>query len=132
MKKDCFHTIIGVVILLIAFSFQTLQKGWLLSDYLLHTEKYEALCVNKSKPKMHCDGKCQLSKKMVDTSDKNSTSKDLSSITKIFEYLFYQEITPISVSIHNSFFSKSYFLYCFVINKTSLKPSTHPPTQLFT
>lgn len=73
------------------FSFHSVQKGLLLADYLLHTEKYELNCVNKAKPEKHCNGRCQLVKEMSqDSSEHNELLP--SNLSKAFSVLFFQEI----------------------------------------
>ena len=58
---------ITTVILLLLFSVQTFSKWMWVLDYNLN-QAYIAttLCVNKNKPKLHCNGHCQLSKKMAE------------------------------------------------------------------
>lgn len=33
-------------------------------DYITHTSRYAQYCINKDKPMMHCNGKCQMMKKI--------------------------------------------------------------------
>jgi hypothetical protein len=33
-------------------------------DYYTHTSQYANTCINKDKPMMHCNGKCQMMKKI--------------------------------------------------------------------
>ncbi len=49
------------LILVSAFLLQTFIKTIVLTDYQINKEYIaKVLCVNKSKPKMHCNGKCHL------------------------------------------------------------------------
>jgi hypothetical protein len=50
--------------LLLSFLAQTFSKYVLIADYLSNTAAFAQKCVNKDKPSMHCNGKCQLCKKM--------------------------------------------------------------------
>jgi hypothetical protein len=44
---------------------QTFNKTIILTDYHINKEYIsKVLCVNKSKPKMHCNGKCHLKKEL--------------------------------------------------------------------
>ncbi len=43
---------------------QTFPKSLVVLDYFVNTAKYEALCINKTHPEMHCDGACQMDKKL--------------------------------------------------------------------
>lgn len=43
------------------------SKGIIWLDYQLNKDFIsQNLCINKSKPKLHCNGKCQLTKKMAE------------------------------------------------------------------
>ena len=43
---------------------QTFSRSIAMADYLVNLEAYKKACVNKAKPKMHCNGKCQMMKKL--------------------------------------------------------------------
>lgn len=51
-------------ILLIAFMGQSFNQGWYYIDYLIQKKEYVKRCANKARPMMHCNGKCQLMKKI--------------------------------------------------------------------
>jgi len=65
---------IASVILLLAFIGQTFDQGFLYVDYMLDKADYVRHCVNKSRPQMHCNGKCQLMKKIAEQ-EKNEQQK---------------------------------------------------------
>jgi hypothetical protein len=50
--------------LLLSFLAQTFSKYVLIADYCANTTAFTENCVNKDKPWMHCNGRCQLCKKM--------------------------------------------------------------------
>jgi hypothetical protein len=41
-----------------------MSRGIILLSYYTNKQAYERYCVNKAKPQLHCDGKCQLAKKI--------------------------------------------------------------------
>lgn len=49
--------------LLMAFVVQTFSGAFVLVDYFTNTKAYAKNCVNKARPAMHCNGKCQMMKK---------------------------------------------------------------------
>jgi hypothetical protein len=67
-------------------SFFTHQFGKLaiVADYYANTSQYAKNCINKSRPKLHCNGKCQMMKKIQeeekkekeDAEKKNENKKD--------------------------------------------------------
>jgi hypothetical protein len=52
------------ILLLTAFIAQTFSRSFALADYLANVEVYKKACVNKAKPMLHCNGKCQMFKKI--------------------------------------------------------------------
>ncbi len=50
--------------LLIAFVCQTFSSGWVMVEYYTNTAAFAKNCENKSKPILHCNGKCQMMKKL--------------------------------------------------------------------
>lgn len=61
-------------VLVSVFLLQSLGKTIVVADYQINKEYIaKVLCVNKSKPKMHCNGKCHL-KKELNKADKKEKS----------------------------------------------------------
>lgn len=75
-----------IVAVFFILSFFTHQFGKLviLADYYANTSQYAKKCINKSRPKLHCNGKCQMMKKIQeeekkekeDAEKKNENKKD--------------------------------------------------------
>lgn len=55
--------------LLIAVSLQTFNRGLIVSGYYL--KAYVKNCENKAKPQMHCNGRCQMLKKLKTEEDRD-------------------------------------------------------------
>ena len=53
-----------VILLFAALMAQCLTRSILMVDYLVNIEAYKQSCINKAKPKLQCNGKCQMLKKM--------------------------------------------------------------------
>ena len=51
-------------ILLMAFGTQTFGNNLFLLDYQINKARFAKNCVNKARPQMHCNGQCQLMKKL--------------------------------------------------------------------
>ncbi|MFM6924783.1 MAG: hypothetical protein ACKOU7_04720 [Ferruginibacter sp.] len=58
-------------ILLLAFVSQTFAGPFILLDYFVNTAAYAKNCINKARPKMHCNGKCQAMKKLEEQKKKD-------------------------------------------------------------
>ena len=55
---------------MLAFLAQTFSKSFIVADYYMNTGAFAKNCVNKAKPKMHCNGKCQMMKKLKEQEKK--------------------------------------------------------------
>jgi hypothetical protein len=55
---------IAAFLLLLVFFAQAFSRYILVADYYVNTSAYIAGCVNKDRPWMHCNGRCQLCKRL--------------------------------------------------------------------
>ena len=69
-------------IMIISFSAQMLGGFIVEIDYYLHTASYAKNCINKTQPAMHCNGKCQMAKKMVQEERKDQQAPERKSVTR--------------------------------------------------
>lgn len=92
----------------------------------------KVLCVNKDKPKMHCNGKCHLMKELAkEAENEKPISSDKKIASQEFEVLFFQEvksyqITPFYFKTAVKINTRYSNLYCY-LNSHSV---FHPPTIL--
>ncbi len=63
---------------------QTFNKSFVVYDYLTNTGSYAKNCINKAKPKMHCNGKCQMMKKLQQEEKKDQQDPDRKGENKIY------------------------------------------------
>ncbi|MFT3681227.1 MAG: hypothetical protein QM791_13205 [Ferruginibacter sp.] len=63
-------------VLLTAFAIQTFSKAFIVFDYLTNTKSFAKNCENKARPKMHCNGKCQMMKKLKQEEKKDEQSPE--------------------------------------------------------
>ncbi len=73
-----------VLILITSVMMQTFSKGVLLLSYYTNTGVYAANCENKARPQLHCNGKCQLSKKIKEEERKEQQEKRTAEPQMIF------------------------------------------------
>jgi len=59
-----------------AFALQTFSRYVIMADYNINTQAYAKNCINKAKPKMHCNGKCQMMKKLQQEEKKDQQDPD--------------------------------------------------------
>jgi hypothetical protein len=60
---------------MVALIGQTFHKPFVLLDYHLNIEAYAKKCVNKAKPKLRCQGRCQAMKKMQEEEKKQPSNR---------------------------------------------------------
>lgn len=98
MFKYNSHIKVLAILLVIAFLAQTFSKGLIIANYYTNKEAYAKNCINKAKPKMHCNGKCQMMKKLKqeenkegqNTERKNEIKTDLLFFAQIKQPITYQ------------------------------------------
>lgn len=81
-----------VPILMLLILIQTFSKWAVVVEYNLN-KNYIAtnLCINKARPKLHCNGKCQMMKKLAEE-EKQDSSKNNSARIKVQELVFNDEM----------------------------------------
>jgi len=74
---------VTATILLMAFSVQTFSSPFIMLDYFVNTAAYAKNCVNKARPKMHCNGQCQVMKKIREQERKDQQDSQRKAENKI-------------------------------------------------
>jgi hypothetical protein len=66
---------IAVPVLMVLMLAQTFSKGLVVMEYNLN-RNYIAknLCINRQRPKLHCNGKCQMMKRLAEEEKQNSSN----------------------------------------------------------
>lgn len=64
------------LIFLSTFLVQTFNKPFIVLDYFANTAAFAKNCVNKARPKMHCNGKCQMMKKLQEEEKKEQKNEE--------------------------------------------------------
>lgn len=108
-----------------------LKPGLPVIDYIVNYEYIsKVLCVNKDKPKMHCNGKCHLMKELAKAAENEKPiSSDKKNAVQESEVLFFEEIKSFHIAFvyfnekqkTNNNYSNLYFY----LNSTSV---FHPPS----
>ncbi len=57
---------------------QSFSPVIIISDYYVNVSRYAALCINKAKVEMHCNGKCQMTKKLKEEDSREKQNPDRS------------------------------------------------------
>ena len=70
-----FRKLIATVLLL-TFVAQTFSAPFIRLDYFFNQGDYAKNCVNKARPKMHCNGKCMVMKKIAEEEKKEQQQEE--------------------------------------------------------
>jgi len=118
-----------VPILMMLLLTQTFSKWLVVFEYKLNKDYIaQKLCVNKAKPKLHCNGKCQMMKRLAEEGKQSSTNTtNNTSKIKMPELIYSNEVnqfllplSDISVVSYNE--EPSTF-----IHRAPAFPIFHPP-----
>jgi hypothetical protein len=108
--------------------FPTITKAWLLADFMVHQKEIaEKLCENKDKPKLQCNGKCQMMKSLKKAEEPQpwKYQHGFNAIKEVKHMMFnnfsFEAILPIESP------SKLNHFYFAVYPKTLIKPAIKPP-----
>jgi hypothetical protein len=120
---------ITAIILLTAFLAQTFTGSLIRLDYYLNTSAYAKDCINKARPKMHCNGNCQVMKKIREEEKKeqeHTERKFENKETVLFSKSFYATIIGRSSII----ISTAYYIKDDVRQLQMPRSCFHPPAWL--
>lgn len=71
------------ILFLFSFVGQTFGQVLIVAGYYMNTASFSKNCVNKDKPLLHCNGKCQMMKKMVQEEKKDQQDPGRKTESKI-------------------------------------------------
>jgi hypothetical protein len=109
---------IAAILLIVAFAIQTFKGGFVIFDYYSNTAAFAKNCINKAKPKLHCNGKCQMMKKMQEEEKKDQ---------QVPERKFENKIEVVS---SKSFFYTTATTFSILASKATTVEKDHPLTDM--
>ncbi len=81
-KKPALLKQITAFLFIAAFAAQTFNKAFVVVDYFANTRAYAKNCENKARPQLHCNGKCQMMKKLKQEEKKDEQNPERKVETK--------------------------------------------------
>ena len=91
MRLQNLFTYCCTLFVLFALMAQTFKLNFVVADYYVNTANYIKNCINKSKPKSTCQGKCQMMKKMREEQQKEEQSSGSRSENKFEQVVLFNE-----------------------------------------
>jgi hypothetical protein len=116
-----------VPILMLLVLAQTFSKWLIVVEYRINRDYISKnLCENKTRPKLHCNGKCQMMKKMAEEEKQNSAGSTVK--LKVQDIVLFHEW----ISLPESYFASAKNNYRFLSEKAYTSPLSsidHPPAN---
>ena len=106
------------IFLIVAFTVQTFSSGFVVLDYYSNTASFAQNCENKARPKMHCNGKCQMMKKLKQEEKQDQQNPERKSENKI------------GVLSSKSFFYSSATVFSSIVIKAAAVEKNYPLTDI--
>lgn len=67
---------IAALFLLLCVMAQQFSQAAIIGSYYVNTASYAKDCINKARPKLHCNGKCQMMKKLKQEEKKDAQNPE--------------------------------------------------------
>lgn len=124
MPKGLLHIAFSLLILLNGMGYTFIQ-----AQFLLQRKEITAIyCINKDKPELKCEGKCELSKRLSEAKDKKGEAEEVTLEELSLSYIAAQ--LPIEISGKPTPAPKQLdTFYRFWIPSTESEDFFHPPTS---
>ncbi len=117
MNKGIIYRQLIAGIFLIAFFAQTFNSTLVFADYYANTIKYAKNCENKARPTLHCNGKCQMMKRIQKEEKKDQENPERKSDNK-----------PMLTLSTKSFYASAPVYCLFIIKAKVFLPKTEENT----
>lgn len=116
-----------VILLIITILTQSLSKGIIVLSYFTNKQAYERYCINKSRPQLHCDGKCQMAKKIK--AEEERDQKDPLKSSSFHEVAMTDKHHFVSIPAEFRSIQNNIYLFPYSIGKarTMSRSCFHPP-----
>lgn len=96
----------SIILLLAAFTIQTFNKVVIVFNYYANTATYAKNCENKTRPKLHCNGRCQMMKRLKQEENKDKQNPERR-IDNKDEVLFFSK-SSYNIQFYNIYFVTAY------------------------
>ncbi|MFT3674373.1 MAG: hypothetical protein QM781_00600 [Chitinophagaceae bacterium] len=121
---------IFAIILSLSFLGQSFNQGWYYLGYLVQQKEYVKRCENKARPQLHCNGKCQLMKKILEQEKKEQGQPPELKIAAKADALSSRSFFPSSVTSVKTKRSPLFIQYTIGSPVDRSRSLFHPPNQI--
>jgi len=119
--------LLAASIFILVICIQSFASWIIIAEYAINKDYITRnLCVNKERPKLHCNGKCQLAKKLA--SEENQNSSDSSNHAKIsVDLICFQQAFPVNIISQETNLDESFASYKHSLGILLSTAVFHPP-----
>ncbi|MDN3659132.1 hypothetical protein QWZ08_26040 [Ferruginibacter paludis] len=97
------------IILIAAFVAQTFSGGFVMLDYYTNKATFAKNCINKTRPVLHCNGKCQMMKKLKQEESRDKQSPERKNAGK--NEVLYLTTDQYTTQLSGNLFTNTYHTY---------------------
>ena len=115
-----------VILLFSSLIAHTFSRSLVLADYLVNLESYKKACINKTKPMMHCNGKCQILKKIKKQEGESNTNTPAPKFNQQELILSSKSFYP-AIDLFRNHENIFYYAYNSSVNSNYISSIFHPP-----
>jgi hypothetical protein len=115
-----------VILLFSSLIAHTFSRSLVLADYLVNMESYKKTCVNKAKPMMHCNGKCQMLKKIKKQEGESNTNAPAPKFNQQELILSSKSFYP-TIEMFRTQENKFFYAFNSSFNSNYISSIFHPP-----
>jgi hypothetical protein len=110
---------------------QTFSRSIAMADYMVNLEAYKKACINKAKPKLQCNGKCQMDKKINKQENSSNAETQAPKFNLTEPVLSSKSFFP-TYLVANCYLSQNFKIHFKIDYKSNYCSSIfHPPSFLF-
>lgn len=100
---------IAAIVLLLTFAAYSFHQAVIVLDYYANTASFARACENKARPMMHCNGKCQMMKKLKEEEKKEGQNPTRKNENK--DEVVYTNASVVAVANLSQNSSKRFYAY---------------------
>ena len=115
-----------VILLFTALIAQTFSRSLAMADYMVNLEAYKKSCINKARPKLNCNGKCQMLKKMKTQQGETETNAPAPKSNQLEVVLSSKSFFP-SIEVVSTTKISTFYTYNDDFSSNYLGSIFHPP-----
>ena len=120
--------LLAASILILLICIQSFTSWIIIAEYAINKDYITRnLCVNKERPKLHCNGKCQLAKKLAAEENQNPRNNSSHGKIKPVDLLYSQQDFPSEIVSLKTELSEAFAAYSHSSGLPVYSDVFHPP-----